>query len=102
MGNGVTLFQGVTVGRGDQYEPVTENSPTGDAAGGVVIGDGAILSAGAKVLFKTGETLTIGAGAIVGANAVVLCSVPPGEVWAGVPARKVGTVSKYGDKPRER
>ena len=93
LGDGVTLFQGVTVGRGDQYQAVTEESPTGDAAGGVTIGDGAIVSAGAKVLFKMGQTLHIGAGAIVGANAVVLHSVPAGEIWAGVPARKVGSVS---------
>ena len=32
----------------------------------------------------------IGEGAIVGAGAVVTKSVPPGEIWGGVPARKIG------------
>jgi acetyltransferase-like isoleucine patch superfamily enzyme len=35
--------------------------------------------------------LTIGAGAVVGANSVVLNSVPPDEIWAGNPARRVAT-----------
>ena len=49
-----------------------------------------IIGAGAKVLFRDGQWLTIGRGAVVGANAVVTRSVPPGEVWAGVPAKRVG------------
>jgi acetyltransferase-like isoleucine patch superfamily enzyme len=32
----------------------------------------------------------IGDGAIVGAGAVVTSSIPAGEIWCGVPARKVG------------
>jgi acetyltransferase-like isoleucine patch superfamily enzyme len=34
--------------------------------------------------------VTIGDGAIVGAGAVVTKSVPANEIWAGVPARKIG------------
>lgn len=34
--------------------------------------------------------VTIGTGAIVGAGAVVTKSVPPGEIWGGIPARKIG------------
>lgn len=32
----------------------------------------------------------IGDGAVVGAGAVVVKCVPPGEIWAGVPAVKIG------------
>ena len=32
----------------------------------------------------------IGEGAIVGAGAVVTKSIPPHEIWAGVPAKKIG------------
>jgi len=34
--------------------------------------------------------VTIGQGAIVGAGAVVTKSIPPNEIWAGIPARCIG------------
>jgi acetyltransferase-like isoleucine patch superfamily enzyme len=34
--------------------------------------------------------VTIGEGAVVGAGAVVTHDVPAGEIWVGVPARKIG------------
>lgn len=83
IGERATLFQGVTLGRADQYNK-------GDkSGGGICIGDDVVICAGAKVLFKTGETLSIGDGAIIGANAVLLNSVGNREIWAGVPARLV-------------
>jgi sugar O-acyltransferase (sialic acid O-acetyltransferase NeuD family) len=51
--------------------------------GTVRVEQGAYLGAGASVR----ENRTIGAGALVGMGAVVTRDVPPGEVWAGVPAR---------------
>lgn len=36
---------------------------------------------------------TIGEGAVLAAGAVVREDVPAGEIWAGVPARRVGVVS---------
>lgn len=56
-------------------------------AGGVEVGEGAYLGTGALVR----ENLTIGAFSLVGMGAVVLSDVPPGEVWAGVPARCRGS-----------
>lgn len=50
-----------------------------------VIGDGVFLGAGCKVL----GAVTVGAGAKVGANAVVVKDVPPGATVVGVPARVV-------------
>lgn len=43
---------------------------------------------GANVLVLRG--VTIGPGAIIGAGAVVSRSVPAYEIWAGVPARRIG------------
>ena len=51
-----------------------------------VIGDRAMLGAGSIVLMGR----TIGEGAVIGAGAVVTHDVPAWEVWAGVPAVKIG------------
>ena len=55
-------------------------------AGGVDVGTGAYLGQGAMVR----ENLKIGADAVIGMGSVVLQDVPPGERWAGVPARRLG------------
>jgi acetyltransferase-like isoleucine patch superfamily enzyme len=53
----------------------------------VVIERGAWLGRNATVL----PGVTIGEGAVVGAGSVVTKSVPPYEIWAGVPAKKIGS-----------
>ena len=93
IGNCVKIFQGVTLGFADEYLPMEqlpEHHLTVERIGRIVVEDDVVIGAGAKVLFKYGQTLVVGRGAVIGANAVVLSSVPPGEIWAGVPARKVG------------
>ena len=91
IGDNVKIFQGVTLGFADEY--LRQDQLPADIAdiGRIVVEDDVVVGAGAKVLIKCGQTLVIGRGAVIGANAVLLKSVPPGEVWAGVPARKVGT-----------
>lgn len=86
IGNNVTLFHGVTIGRGDVWraEPVS-------ALEGFVVDDDVIVGGGAKILCSSG-VIRVGRGAVIGANAVVTRSVPDGEIWAGAPARKVGAV----------
>jgi maltose O-acetyltransferase len=49
----------------------------------VKIGDGCWI--GANVLVNPGSV--IGENSVVGANSVVTKSIPPGEIWGGVPAR---------------
>ncbi|MBV9853411.1 MAG: NeuD/PglB/VioB family sugar acetyltransferase [Streptosporangiaceae bacterium] len=53
--------------------------------GGVQVGKAAYLGAGALI----GENRTVGAFSLVGMGAVVTHDVPPREVWAGVPARRL-------------
>jgi serine O-acetyltransferase len=73
IGNDVTLYQGVTLG-GTSLNP-GKRHPT--------LGDGVIVGAGAKVL----GPFTVGAGARIGSNAVVVNAVPPGVTMVGIPAK---------------
>jgi serine O-acetyltransferase len=73
IGNRVTLYQGVTLG-GMSTDNVKRH-PT--------LGDDVVIGAGAKLL----GPITIGNGARIGANAVVLKDVPAGETHVGIPAR---------------
>ncbi|MFL9839864.1 hypothetical protein ABS767_02710 [Sphingomonas sp. ST-64] len=62
-------------------------SEQGFEHGPVVIGEGAWLAA--HVVVMPGRT--VGAGAIVGSNAVVTQDVDPSAIVAGVPAKPIGT-----------
>ena len=73
IGSGVTLYHQVTLG------------VRGTAADAPQLSDGAYIGAGAKLI----GAVRIGRGSSVGANAVVTRSVPDGEVWVGVPARRL-------------
>ncbi len=84
MGANIKLYPGVTIGRADIYQPAERSR-----FAGVVVADEVILCPGCKVLGKEG-VLTVGRGTVVGANAVLLDSTGEDEIWAGVPARRVG------------
>jgi len=84
IGSGVRIYQGVTLGRADIYQPSDCSKFKG-----IEIGDNAILSPGCKVLCKEG-ILRVGNGTVIGANAVLLQSTGENELWAGSPARCVG------------
>ncbi len=84
IGNRVKIYPGVTIGRADIYQPASSSRFRG-----VSIEDDVILSPGCKVLCKEG-VLTVGRGTVIGANAVLLQSTGEWEIWAGVPARRVG------------
>jgi len=74
VGDDVTLYHGVTLG-GVSLEP-EKRHPT--------LEDGVIVGSGAQAL----GPITVGAGARVGANAVVFKDVAPGVTMVGVPARQ--------------
>lgn len=52
----------------------------------LTIGNDVWIAAGAQVL----RGVSIGHGAVVGGGAVITKNVPPYEIWAGVPGRKIG------------
>jgi serine O-acetyltransferase len=75
IGSHVSILQNVTLGRGNE-KPVFRSQ----------VSDRVQITAGAKVI----GAITIGAGSVIGANAVVLHDVPAGVVAVGVPARILG------------
>ena len=74
VGDGCTIYQGVTLGGTSLYKG-TKRHPT--------LGKNVVVSAGAKVL----GGFTVGDNAKVGANAVVIKPVPVGATAVGIPAR---------------
>ncbi|HUN70222.1 MAG TPA: serine O-acetyltransferase [Burkholderiales bacterium] len=76
IGDDCTIYQGVTLGGTSLYRG-TKRHPT--------LGKGVVVSAGAKVL----GGFTVGDGAKVGSNAVVLKEVPAGATVVGIPGRIV-------------
>lgn len=78
IGENVTIFQGVTLGAREVDFSYSEQSRP-------VVGDGVTIGSGAKVL----GGLHIGDGARIGANSVVLNSIPSNTLAVGAPARVV-------------
>jgi serine O-acetyltransferase len=83
VGDDCTIYQGVTLG-GTSLNKGAKRHPT--------LARGAIIGAGAKVL----GGFTVGEGAKVGSNAVVVKEVPPGATAVGNPARIVQKESSGG------
>ena len=75
VGDDCTIYQGVTLGGTTLHKG--KRHPT--------LGRNVIVSAGAKVL----GPFTVGDGAKIGANAVVLKEVPPGATVVGIPGRVI-------------
>jgi len=53
----------------------------------VIVMDDVVIGGGVTVL----PGVTIGEGALIGGGSVVTKDVPPGQVWAGNPAKQIGT-----------
>lgn len=73
IGSGVSIGTNVTIGGRNNLHGVP------------IIEDRVEIGSGAKIL----GPITIGQGAKIGANAVVLCDVPENCTYVGIPARAV-------------
>jgi serine O-acetyltransferase len=76
VGDGCTIYQGVTLGGTSLYRG-EKRHPT--------LGPGVVVGAGAKVL----GGFEVGAGARIGSNAVVVRAVPEGATVVGIPGKIV-------------
>jgi serine O-acetyltransferase len=87
LGRDITLYHGVTLGGTSLHKG--KRHPT--------LEDRVVVGAGAKVL----GAITIGADSRIGANAVVVKSVPPNSVVVGVPGQPVQRTRSHmpGDSP---
>lgn len=65
---------------GEDPQTTTRNVPPPVVGNGVWIGANVVILRG----------VTVGDGAVIAAGAVVTRDVPGGEIWGGVPARKMG------------
>lgn len=72
IGKKCTIFQGVTLGQNRGKYPI--------------IGDNVIIYAGAKIV----GDVYVGNNSIIGANAVVVKTVPDNAIVGGVPAKIIG------------
>lgn len=72
---------------------VTIGGKSDDSGGVPVIGNDVYIAAGARIL----GNIQIGDDSLIGANAVVVNSVPPGSLVLGVPAR----IKKSGIRARD-
>jgi serine O-acetyltransferase len=75
IGSNVTIFQGVTLGAKFADIGFTPDSRP-------VVGNNVMFGAGAKVL----GGITVGDGAVIAANSLVVESVAPGATMIGIPA----------------
>lgn len=78
LGKNVTVFQNVTLGAKEidmGFDPAIRPN----------VGDGVTLGSGSRIL----GGVSVGDNVAIGANAVVLTSIPPNSVAVGIPARVV-------------
>jgi serine O-acetyltransferase len=87
IGDDCTIYQGVTLGGTSLYRGAKRH-PT--------LGKGVVVSAGAKVL----GGFSVGDGAKIGSNAVVLKEVPAGATVVGIPGRIVEKSAKAEEQTR--
>jgi acetyltransferase-like isoleucine patch superfamily enzyme len=79
----------VHVGHDAQIGADCELAPGTVIGGHAVLEDGVRCGIGALILPRK----RVGAGARIGAGAVVTKDVPPGETWVGNPARPLGSAA---------
>lgn len=94
----VTLLPGTFIGGGcnlydTDFHPVDaegRDQRGAGACGPIRIGPRAFVGGHSTIL----KGVTIGEGAVIGAGSLVTRAVPPYEIWAGVPAKRIRSLSE--------
>jgi serine O-acetyltransferase len=89
LGRNVKILKGAGLGTAGLMDPLLDGFP--------VVEDDCVFFDGAYAF----GPITIGRGAIIGANSVVTRNVPPGGIMIGNPARLVAYRDGYGPTPPE-
>lgn len=100
IGKNVTISSKVTFHTHDGGTWVFRNDPTYNKLikfGRITVEDNCFIGHGTIIL----PGVTIHSGSVIGTGSVVTKDVPPGEVWAGVPAAFISTTEEYAKKSLE-
>lgn len=90
VGNHVVVHANATIGHDSILGDFASIMPGANVSGNVRLHDRVYLGTGSAIINGANDRfLDVGAGAIVGAGAVVICDIPAEETWVGVPARAV-------------
>jgi len=92
IGNDVTLYHGVTLGG---ISPSEESDKQRNVKRHPTLKDGVIVGSGAQIL----GPITVGNGARIGANTVILKDVPDNATMVGNPAKNISTNTDRSFKP---
>jgi acetyltransferase-like isoleucine patch superfamily enzyme len=95
LGNHVFIAQGVVLHTHDGAAWVLRDEiPNIRITGEIVIGDNCIIGAYSHVFCN----VHIGKNSIIGTGSVVISDIPPDSIAMGIPARVVGSTTKYKEK----
>ena len=88
---GLWVLRDSNAGYGDEFKDA-------DKFGKIIIHDNVHIGTNSIIM----PGVEIGENVIVGCGAVVTKSIPPNEIWGGIPARKIEGLDEYVEKVRKK
>jgi len=98
IGNWVCLLQNVTLGHDDVVEDCCCITSGACFSGGVHVEQNCYIGTNSTIV----NGVTLGRQCLIGAGALIRYDVPPREVWAGSPARKLYDLDEWMRKSEQR